>query len=573
MGMTITTTPDVPVPALRFVPAGFDAVRLADVRVLVQQLLERPLTSGADLEAWILDWHEVVAQVYAARSRRHIAMTRDTVDEDVRRAHLDFETEIWPEWQRLEDQLQHRYLESEWRSELGSRYTMFDKRITNTATLFRKQNVGLLAHDQELQAQYARMCGMREVEFRGEKLTPQQCFPYLEESDRATRKDAYEAMVAAVARDAEATEALLDEMLELRTRIAQNADLPDFRAYRFREMERFDYEPADCFVFHDAIEAVAVPAVRERMELRRQRLGLDTLRPYDFHAHPFPELRPFSDEPGLIAIGRALFGAVDPVFDKEFDILVRNGLLDLMTRPGKAPGGYNAGVADIRLPFIFANAAGGQRDIQTLVHEGGHAFHTLATRNEPVLPLARAPVEFCEVASMAMELFSLEHFGEVYDPQDARAAAAHMLELRLWIFTWVATVDAFQHWLYTHPGHSRAERAQTWVELRGRFAPYFDWSGCEAARATEWHRQLHIFKYPFYYIDYGLAALGALQVWRNYRSDPAAAVAAYRGALALGGSRPLPELFAASGARFAMDEASLREVVDDAMARLRELDE
>ena len=572
MGLTITKTPDVPVPATRFVPAGFDPVRLADLRVLVQRLLERPLTSGANLEAWILDWHEVVAQVFAARSRRRIAMTRDTADEDARRAHLAFETEVWPEWQRLEDQLQRRYLESEWRAELGPHYAMFDKRISNAATLFREENVAPLAHDQELHAKYSRMCGTREVEFRGERLTLQQCFSYLEERDRATRKEAYEAMVAAVARDAETTEALLDEMLELRTRIAHTADLPDFRAYRFREMERFDYGPEDCFVFHDAIEAVAVPAMGERMELRRKRLGLDTLRPYDFHAHPHGELRPFDDEPGLIAIGRALFGAVDPVFGEEFDILVRNGLLDLMTRPGKAPGGYNAGVADIRLPFIFANSVGGQRDIQTLVHEGGHAFHTLATRHEPVLPLAKAPIEFCEVASMAMELFSLEHFDAVYDPEDARAAAKHMLELRLWIFTWVATVDAFQHWLYTHPGHSRAERKETWTGLRDRFAPYFDWSGLEEARATEWHRQLHIFKYPFYYIDYGLAALGALQVWRNYRSDPAAAVAAYRGALALGGTRPLPELFAAAGARFAMDEASLRDVVDDLMARLGELD-
>ncbi|MHC4492857.1 MAG: M3 family oligoendopeptidase, partial [Planctomycetota bacterium] len=520
----------------------------------------------------ILDWHEVVAQVFAARSRRRIAMTRDTADEDVHRAHLEFETEVWPEWQRLEDRLQRRYLEGEWRSELGPRYTMFDKRISNTATLFREQNVGLLAHDQELRAQYSRMCGMREVEFRGERLTSRQCFSYLEEHDRATRKEAYEALVAARTRDAERTEALFDEMLELRTRIAHTADLPEFRAYQFREMERFDYGPEDCFVFHDAVEAVAVPAFRERMEVRRRRLGLDTLRPWDFHVNPRRELRPFQDEPGLIAVGRALFGAVDPVFGEEFDILVRNGLLDLMTRPGKAPGGYNAGIADIRLPFIFANAVGGQRDIKTLVHEGGHAFHTLATRDEPVFPLAKAPVEFCEVASMAMELFALEHFDAVYDPEDSRAAAAQLLEERLWIFTWVATIDAFQHWLYTHPGHSRAERTQTWVGLRNRFAPYLDWNGFEAARATEWHGQSHIFKNPFYYIDYGLAALGALQVWRAYRSDPAAAVAAYRGALALGGTRPLPELFAAAGARFAMDEASLREVVDDLMARLRELD-
>jgi oligoendopeptidase F len=282
-------------------------------------------------------------------------------------------------------------------------------------------------------------------------------------------------------------------------------------------------------------------------------------------------MRPFRDEAEYVALGRKLFQAVDPVFDAEFDVLVRNELLDLMSSPGKAPGGYNTLVPDIRLPFVFINAVGRQNDIRTLLHEGGHAFHSLLTRDEPVLGLARAPIEFCEVASMAMELFGLERFERVYGPETARRAAASYLGDRLRLFPWVATIDAFQHWVYTNPEHTREERSAQWIAIRDRFAPFLDWSGLEEARAHEWHQQAHVFRSPFYYIEYAIALIGALQVWSAFREDPAAAVERYRAALRLGGTRPLPELFATAGARFAMDAAVLREVSAAVRAALAEV--
>jgi oligoendopeptidase F len=411
------------------------------------------------------------------------------------------------------------------------------------------------------------------VNFRGVAKREQECAAYLEEADREMRRDAYDALAAARAADAEATEAIFDDLLALRHKMARNAGLPDYRAFRFRDLRRFDYGPKECAAFHDAVEKYAVPALAVRMERRRQALGLDTIRPYDRLARPDGRTpsRAFDDEASLVGLGRALFRAVDPVFEEEFSILERNGLLDLMARPGKAPGGYNSEVMDIRLPFIFANSVGRHADVTTLLHEGGHAFHSLATRHEPIPELSHAPIEFCEVASMTMELMGLERFERAIPADEARDAATRLLEQRLWLFVWVATIDAFQHWIYTHPGHSRAERQEAWAALRKRFEPFVDWSGLEEMRAIDWHQQQHLFRFPFYYIEYGIASLGSLQIWQGFRRNPAKAVSDYRDALALGGSRPLPELFATAGAKFALDGPAVKAAVDGVVARLAEL--
>ena len=316
-------------------------------------------------------------------------------------------------------------------------------------------------------------------------------------------------------RDRERIEEVFDEMLQLRHRIALNAGFENYRDYRFRALCRFDYEPAQCYEFHEAVEEVVVPAVRELTARRIDKLGLDSLRPWDRVVSPFgrsPE-PPFEDEKEYIKKTRALFQAVDPVFEEDFDILQRNGLLDLMSRTGKAPGGYMYPIEDMRLPFIFFNAVGTHSDIQTLLHEGGHAFHTLATREEPLGDYRSAPMEFCEVASMSMELFGLERIDEIYAPEDSREHKYLQFEGIVDLFGWVATIDAFQHWLYTHPGHSRQERREEWVELASRFSPHIDWSGMEDHFAYLWHRQGHLFSQPFYYIEYAIAQIGALQAW------------------------------------------------------------
>jgi len=568
--VNVTRTPDVFVPAPRHLPAGFDVTDLGAMRAVTDELLARPVATPGDLERWILDVSELERALWAGSTRRRIAMTRDTADASLRAAHLAYERDVTPEWQRLSDRLRRRYLGFEAREGLGGRFRMLDRAWETSVALFREENVELEAHDTELRTRYAEVLGKRTVDLDGESLTLPQCAARLEEPDRDTRASAYGAMAAARAKDAPEIDGLLDKMLGLRGRIARNAGFDDYRGYAFEARLRFDYDADDCLRFHDAVEEVVVPVVRERMARRRRRLQVETIRPYDLRVDPDARapLCPFEDEAGFVELGRALFRAVDPVFEEEFSILVRNGLLDLMSRPGKAQGGYNSFVSDIRLPFIFANAVGSHRDVRTLLHEGGHAFHSLLTRDEPVPRLSHAPIEFCEVASMAMELFGLERYDTVFSKEDARAARASLLEQRLWMLPWIAAVDAFQHWLYTNPGHAPEERNARWVALRNRFAPYLDWRGLEDACANEWHQQLHIFRHPFYYIEYAIAQVGALQLWRRFRDDPKTAVADYRRALALGGTRPLPELFDAAGARFSMGADVLREVTEDVVAQL-----
>lgn len=572
--MDITYEPDVAPPPRRFVPDAFDAADPASLESLAGELIGRPVGNAAAFEAWILDWSDLARSFRAARQRRRIAMTRNTLDAAARDAHLAFEKEVVPRWRRLEDAFRRHYLASPFRRGLGPRYAMLDRHLAAAQALFREANVQLLSDEEEIALRYARLVGRRTVTCRGKGMREQECAALLEDPDRALRKDAYLALAAARAADAEETEAIFDALLAARHGIATNAGCADYREYRFRDLQRFDYGPDDCARFHEAVERHVVPPLTARMERRKRSLRLDALRPWDRVARGDGRTSPpaFSDEKGLVGLGRDLFRAVDPGFDAEFDILVRNGLLDLMARPGKAPGGYNAEVHDIRLPFIFANSVGRYADVKTLLHEGGHAFHTIATREEPVPELAHAPMEFCEVASMTMELMGLEHFGEALPADEARAAAVQLLEQRLWLFVWVATVDAFQHWIYTHPGHARAERHATWKALRRRFEPFVDWTGMEEAQAIDWHQQLHLFRYPFYYIEYGIAALGSLQIWQRFRRDRGAAIGGYRAALALGGSRPLPELFATAGARFAMDGPAVAEAAQGIIERLREIE-
>src|ERR1035441_10135300 len=331
----------------------------------------------------------------------------------------------------------------------------------------------------------------------------------------------------------------------------------------FRKMGRFDYAPENCLQFHDAIEKEIVPAVREIQNDRRRQLKLEKLRPWDLAVDPQNRapLKPFAEVGEMVARTQKIFNHLDAELAAGFQQMQDLKLLDLDNRKGKAPGGYQSTLSEARVPFIFMNAVGLQRDVETILHEAGHAFHALATRDEDLLAYRNAPIEFCQVASMSMELLGNELIERFYAlPEANRARRAH-LEGIMNILSWIATVDAFQHWIYTHSGLTRAERSAAWLKLMDQFAGDVDWSGYEAARANLWHRQLHIFLNPFYYIEYGIAQLGALQVWANSKRDKAQALSDYKRALALGGSRPLPELFAAAGCKFEFSRKTMAPLV------------
>ena len=366
--------------------------------------------------------------------------------------------------------------------------------------------------------------------------------------------------------DVEPVEDIFEKLLPLRETIAKNAGMADYRAYCWKAYKRFDYTPDDCLKFADAIADACVPVVRELDRKRKEELVVASLRPWDLAVDPKnrPPLRPFHENQvdQFVAKTKTIFDRMSPELGDDFDTLRQRNNLDLASRKGKQPGGYQMSLEEAREPFIFMNAAGLQRDIETLLHEGGHAFHSIAAKHEPLVFLRSAPMEFCEVASMSMELLGADHFEVFYNAADAARAKRTMLEGIIRFFPWMATIDSFQHWLYTHPGHSRAERTTQWLGILDRLGGAVDWSGFEKVRESMWQRQLHLFHAPFYYIEYGIAQLGALQLWMKSKEDPRQALANYRAALALGGTRTLPELFSAAGIAFDFSDRTLRPLMN-----------
>jgi len=368
-------------------------------------------------------------------------------------------------------------------------------------------------------------------------------------------------------------EEIFNELIKLRTQIAKNAGFENYRDYAFRQKCRFDYTPENCLQFHDAVEKEIMPAVREIQNERKRQLKLEKLRPWDLAVDPQNRapLKPFAEVGEMVSHTQKIFNHLDAELAAGFRQMQDLKLLDLDNRKGKAPGGYQSTLSEARVPFIFMNAIGLQRDVETILHEAGHAFHAQATRDEDLYAYRGAPIEFCEVASMAMELLGNEFLEEFYPTAEANRARKTHLEGIIGFFPWMAVVDAFQHWIYTHANHTRAGRKAAYLQLMDRFGGDTDWTGCEESRAHSWHRQLHIFIHPFYYVEYGIAQLGALQVWANSRRDKVKALNDYKKSLALGGSRPLPELFAAAGCKFQFDAATIEPLIQLASTELGKL--
>jgi len=558
-----------------FVPAGVDLADAGTAVGLYQRLLDRPVASAEALERWLLDRSELDAAVDQQRSVLYIRMTCQTDDQARAEAYKKFIETVEPAAAMISDPLDRKHLEARRTLPLpAERYAVYERRVRADVELFRKENVPLKTEEALLSQQYQAISGAMTVAFQGQERTMPEMGKFLLEPDRGLREAAWRAGARRRLADRDRIDDLFEKMLALRGRIAANAGCRDFGDYQFRAMHRFDYTPADCRRYHETVAQHVVPLWRSVLESRRRRMRVDRLRPWDTAVDPegWPPLKPFERPEELVAKTAEVFRHTDPALGEQFAMMDRLGLLDLASRKGKAPGGYQAALGESRKPFIFMNAVGTDDDVRTLLHEGGHAFHALAAADEPLVAYRQAPLEFCEVASMGMELMAEEHLGVFYGAEDLKRSRRVHLEGIVRILPWVATVDAFQHWIYGHPGHSRDARRAAWQEILDRFSGgVVDWTGLDEEKAASWHRQLHIFEYPFYYMEYGIAQLGALQVWVRAGRDGAAALADYRRALALGGSRPLPELFAAAGIRFDFSEATigpLMRVVAEELARL-----
>ncbi|MDX2227360.1 MAG: M3 family oligoendopeptidase [Verrucomicrobiae bacterium] len=556
----------IPFKPRSFLPRSLDLGNWTEIEPLFDKLetSSASLQSATDLEQWLLQYSELSAALSEESSRRYISMTCHTDDPECEKAYLHFLEKIEPRAKPRHFTLQQRVALCPQGTQLPEeRFYIYLRSVRNQVSLYREKNVPLQTAESKLSQQYQKISGAMTVTHDGQEKTLIQMGRLLENRDRSLREEAWSLMARRRMRDADELDGLFEELLGLRTQLAQNADLPDYRAYCFRNYERFDYTPEDCLRFHESIERHFVPLARLLQEKRRRALSLEKLRPWDMDVDPenAPPLEPFTEISQLIGRTQEIFDGLDPELGEGFRLMNQKGLLDLANRKGKAPGGYQASLSEARLPFIFMNAVGQQRDVDTLLHEAGHAFHALAVRNEDLSFVRGAPMEFCEVASMSMELLAAPHLEKFYSPADAARARTRHLEGIIRFFPWMATIDAFQHWIYTHPGHSRSDRHAAWLDVHARFGGVEDWSGWEEYRRRLWHRQLHIFEYPFYYVEYGIAQLGALQVWRRARENPQAALTDYKTALAWGGKKSLPDLFAAAGIRFDFSEDTIAPLV------------
>jgi oligoendopeptidase F len=557
----------------RFTPPSLDAGDLARLEACFDDLALRPIEGPDALRRWLEDESELLARIAGEQARRYVRMTRHTDDAAARAGYLAMEQQVMPRVKLRANELDRKFLASPALAALTDvGHRVVERRRRTQAELFRPENTELQRQEAELQTQQQELMGGITVTLDGETLTLQQLGPWLERQDRDARERAFRAGLDARRAHWPRLEEIFDRLVALRTEIARNAGFTTFTPFRYLDLGRYDYDEQTCRTLHDAIAEHVVPAVRELDRRRARALGVPRLRPWDLEVDPAgrPPLRPFTTEPELVALCRRLIAGVDPTFATWLDELQQRGLLDLMSRKGKAPGGYQYQLEDERVPFVFANGVGVHHDVQTLLHECGHAFHSLLCRDHALLQHRDYPIEIAETASMAMELMGLEHVGAIYAPEDARRVRRKHLEGVLRTLAWIASIDAFQHWVYGAPGHDHAQRRVAWLDIRRRFGGDVDWAGLDDALAMQWIAQPHLFHHPFYYIEYAIAQLAALQVWQRYRGDPAGALAAYRRALALGGSRPLPELFAALDVRFRLDADGLRPLVADVLAQLGE---
>jgi oligoendopeptidase F len=545
-------------------PAAFAKAAWDDVAPYFDDLVERPL-DAASVQDWLHSWSRLEELVTEAAALAMIAYTIDTSDAEKEKDHLRFSTDILPKMEERSVELARRFVALGLDTpELATTLARFRTSIE----IFRETNIPIFSELEELSARYQRITGSMTVDWDGVERPLPQLQPFLKSPDRAVRERAFRAATQPYVEEHRALAGLFDRMYALRQQAARNAGFANYRDYVFPAKFRFDYTPADVERFHEAVEQKVTPAVARVLEHRRRRLGIDVLRPWDLAVDPYRStpLRPFETAEQLMGTARRVFDLVDPVLGGQFQTMIDERLLDLDSRKGKAPGGYCETLHFHGRPFIFMNAVGLVDDVMTLLHEAGHAFHAFASHRQPLIWQRHPGSEAAELASMSMELLASPHLGQpsgYFTPADHRGAWLEHLEDVLLSLVHIASVDAFQTWIYTdRDGGDAGARDAAWLRIRSRFERGVDWTGLDTERVARWYRQLHIFMYPFYYIEYGIAQLGALQIWRNSLRDPAGAVARYREALALGAVRSLPEMYRTAGARLTFDAGPIGELVD-----------
>lgn len=558
-------TAHISAPPRHFLPADFTVTTWDALQPYFEALQNRPLLNVSELEQWLADISEVEAVISEDACWRQIRMTRDTANKEYEEAFTYFCMEIQPKLQPYADALNRKLLACEFKDQLDQQlYFTYLRNVQKQVKLFHEKNVPIQAELSVMAQQYGVISGSMMVEVNGQEYTLQQAAKFLENPDRALREEVFTKTAARRLKDKDALDQLYSTLVAKRHEIAQNAGFANYRDYKFEELGRFEYTKEDCFQFHVAIKEHILPLVRQSLERQKAKLGLDVLKPWDSDAEPHgtKPLEPFKSGEEMVSKSITCFTELRPFFGECLQVMKDMGRLDLDSRKNKAPGGYNCPLAETGVPFIFMNAAGQMKDLTTMVHEGGHAIHSFLSHHLSLSAFKEYPMEIAEVASMSMELFSMDHWDIFFDnPDELRRAKLQQLERSITIFPWIAIIDKFQHWIYEHPQHTVVERTAEWVKIMDEFSPgNIDWSGHEDYRSNNWQRQLHLFEVPFYYIEYGIAQLGAIAMWKQYKENPKQALDNYEKALGLGYTKTLRELYTAAGIRFDFSPAYVKEL-------------
>lgn len=559
-----------------YLPAEFTLTTWDTLHPFFDELLAREINSLPDLENWLADISEVQAMISEDACWRQIRMTCDTENKALEEAFTFFCMEIEPKIKPVADELNKKLMASPFVKQLDpALYSTYLRGVEKDIRLFNEKNVALMAELNVLAQHYGTITGKMSIEVDGKEYTLQQAAKFLMQSDRTLRQSVYEKVNNRRRQDEEELNKLFDQLIAKRHEVAVNAGFANYRDYKFEELGRFDYTVKDCENFHASIKTFILPLAEKIYDHKQKVLGLPELKPWDLDAEPqgVKPLEPFKDGKELLEKSIQAFTQLRPYFGDCLRKMASLGHFDLDSRKGKAPGGYNCPLAETGAPFIFMNAAGTADDVVTMMHEGGHALHSFLSHDLRLSAFKEYPMEMAELASMSMELFSMDQWPVFYtDEVELKRARMEELERVLTIFPWIATIDKFQHWLYTHPTHTRDERTSAWLDIHREFSPKnINWDGLDAFRSILWQKQLHLFEVPFYYIEYGIAQLGALAMWKEYKVDREKTLDHYMQALSKGNTQTLRELYKTAGIAFDFSEANVRalsEFVEEEMKTL-----
>ena len=565
---------------MKFVSEDFDASAWENIEPYVNDLLERKLTCSKCIETLISDSSNLAEHISETGALLYIGMTCDTENSEKKDEFLKFVENVRPKLSEFSDKLNRRIIDHSSLEDLPERYNLMIRGIESDIEIFRVENIPLGVEQTKLVTKAQGITGAMTVEFEGKERTFPEMRGFLESNDRTQRKEAWKSMVNRWMENSEELSEIFDKLIKIRHQIALNAGFKSYTDYMFRAMHRFDYSVEDCLIFHKSIEEICMPIVKKINSERKSSFGLNKLSPWDVNeksgsgpdiAGKLP-LRPFETVDEMVTKLSQLFHNMSNDLGAKFDKLVEMDTLDLETRKGKAPGGYQYYLEKSRIPFIFMNAAGLQGDLETMIHESGHAFHSLYCGHLELIDERDYPIEFAEVASMSMELLTQPGWSIFYDEQEEadRAKISH-LEGVIFLLPWIATIDAFQHWIYANPEHTREERKLQWISLRERFGSVMDWEGNEDFRELSWQQQGHLFGVPFYYVEYGIAQLGALQLWQTHRKNPKKALKDYSNAMELGNTKTLPDLFAAAELELGFDAEHLNSLIGEVEIAMSEI--